>query len=253
MSAIIGYGNLIESATITTGGVWSGSYPANNVKNRYLGVFARNTDGNGALYIDLGSAQTIGLIGVAGISLAASASVSVRWSTDGWSSYTWVQTAQPQTDYGVGSSYFVVVSNVSARYWSIGFGAPPGNHDIGRVFIGSKFAPTYPLSFGASLGRESRTTRDESIGGTRFHRARPSRRTLTGSFDYLSDDEAHTWRSIQGSLDISNEAVLIWDDTDTSNKRVDRNMLCNLDELDSIEFPYASERKVGIRLSEVIA
>jgi len=255
MTTAVGYNNLIDSATISTGGTWSGTYPVSNVQNRFLGVFARTTGGGPSIYMDLGAAQTIGIIGIAGISLAANTSIGVRYSTDNWGSSTWVTspTYIAQSDYGIGSSFFVVVPDISARYWSIAFSFASGQCDIGRVFIGPKFMPQYGLSFGASMGLEVRTNRAETDGGARFHRTRTLRRVFNGSYDYLSDAEGHAFRAVQAALDISGEAVLIWDHADTSDKRTDRNMLCNLDELDAMEFPYAAHRKIGLKASEIIA
>jgi hypothetical protein len=121
------------------------------------------------------------------------------------------------------------------------------------VFIGQRFKPEDGLSFGAELGFEDRTDVAESSGGARFAVARTPRRTLKGAFDYLSDDEAHTWRGIMRTYGRHSEYVLIWDDADTSNKREDRNMLCNIDELSAVEFPQSTIHKVGLQFSEIIA
>lgn len=254
MSVVIGYGNLVDSATVSTYGTWSGTYPATNVQNRFLGVFGRATSSAGAgIYLNLGSAETIGVIGLAGMVVPGDTLFSIDASNNNWASSVSVLVNQAFDQYGGGSSWFYTFEDLTYQYWRILFSAGTGQFDIGRVFIGPRFKPEYGLSFGASIGREVRTSRAETDGGARFHRTRTARRIITGSMDYLGDNDAHSFSSVQSSLDISNEAVLIWDDTDTSTKRAARNMLCNLDELDAIEFPYATVRKVGIKISEIIA
>jgi hypothetical protein len=224
------------------------------VQNRFLGVFGRATSSAGAgIYLNLGSTQSIGVIGLAGIVVPSDTTFSIDASSNNWGSSVSIATGQTLSAYGGGSSWFYTFSSLSYRYWRVLFSAATGQFDIGRVFIGPRFKPEYGLSFGASIGREVRTSRAETDGGARFHRTRTSRRIITGSMDYLGDDDAHSFSAVQEALDISNEAVLIWDDTDTSTKRAARNMLCNLDELDAIEFPYATVRKVGIKISEIIA
>lgn len=256
MGVVIGYGNRIDSATLTGGNI-SGSYPVTNVQNRFLGIYTRSTANYFTITADFGADVSIGCAGVIASTMNAvsGVTVAVQASTNNFLSVAATPASENHDLYG-GVDHFFTFAELSYRYWRFTFtmaSPPPAGINIGRVFLGPRFAPEYGLSFGASIGRESRTTRDESIGGARFHRARTSRRTVSGSLDNLSDDDAHAWRAVQAALDISNEAVLIWDDTDTTTKRADRNFLCNLDELDAVEFPYASERKTGLRVSEIIA
>ena len=254
MTCVIGYNNRIDSATVTGGNI-AGGYPVTNVQNRFLGVYTRSTANYWTIVADFGTATSLSCAGVIATTMGAGVTVGVQGSTDNFVSSI-VNVASENHDNHGGADHFFTFPPVSYRYWRFTFSMaspPPAGINVGRVFLGSRFRPEYGLSFGASLGRETRTGRQETDGGARFHRTRGTRRIVTGSFDYLSDDEAHEFRAVQSALDISNEAVLIFDDTDTSTKRADRHFLCNLDELDAIEFPYASERKVGIRMSEIIA
>ena len=253
MTAVIGYGNLIDTATLSTTGTWSGSYPIANIKNRFLGIFAQCTSSSGVITMDFGDLVSVGVVGLVGPSLPGDTVFSIDASHNNFGTVVNVSGSQQFDYYGGGDDWFYTFENLDYRYWRISFSASSGPFSIGRVFVGPRWTPELGLSFGAALGREVRTSRTETDGGARFHRSRTSRRTVTGSFDFLTDAEGHEFRYVQSVLDIYNEAVLIWDDTDTSTKRGDRNMLCNLDELDAMEFPYADLRKIGIRMSEIVA
>jgi hypothetical protein len=238
MSAVIGYGNLIESSTLTTSGVWTN---LNNIKNRFFGVQASTTNTATSFDIDLGSAKDIAVIGIADCVLPQITWWSVRYSDNAFSSSTEIVAPTSSAAYGGGSSFFFTFPTSTHRYWRISLALDSGS---GTTKIGR---------FGAELGFEDRTDVAESSGGARFAVSRTPRRTLKGAFDYLSDDEAHTWRRIMRTYGRHSEYVLIWDDADTSSKREDRNMLCNIDELSAVEFPQATIHKVGLQFSEIIA
>lgn len=257
MTAAIGYNNLIDSATVTGGNI-TGGYPVTNVQNRFLGIYTRSTANFFTIVADFGAATSLACAGVIATTMdgvPGGVTVAVQGSTDNFAASN-VTIASENHDLHTGPDHFFTFTPASYRYWRFAFSSaapPPSGVNIGRVFLGSVWQPQYGLSFGASIGREVRTNRTETDGGARFHRSRTSRRIITGSFDYLSDDEGHAFRAIQEALDISSEAILFWDTSDTSTKRADRNMLCNLDELDAMEFPYATTRKIGLRVSEIIA
>lgn len=253
MTAVIGYGNLIDTASLGTIGTWSGTYPVTNVKNRFLKVFARATSTSCGIYMDLGSAKSIGMMGLVGISVPSDTIIDINASTNAWSSSSTIVDNLSVAAYGSGSSIFYTFPEQSFRYWMFLLTSATGVFDVGRVFIGPRFRPGYGLSFGASLGLEDRTTRSESSGGARFHRVKTPRRTLTGEMEFLTDAEAAAWRGIMRTYGSHSEYVLLWDDADTSAYREDRNMLCNLDELSEVEFPYATQRKIGLKFSEIIA
>lgn len=254
MTAVIGYGNRIDSVTVTDPiGTYAAGYGIANVKNRFLSVPARNTAGLAYITMDLGVGNVTQCVGVAGLSITGG-TFTVKVSTDNFASsdITLVST-QTQTAYGSGTSWFATFDNPGYRYFRIVIAAGAAPFDIGRVFVGQRFRPGYGLSFGAGLGLEDRTVRDESSGGARFHVLKTPRRTLMGEFEALTDAEAAAWRSIMRTYGSHSEYVLVWDDADTSANREDRNMLCNIDELSDVEYPNATMRKVGMKLSEIIA
>jgi hypothetical protein len=127
MSVVIGYGNLVDSATVSTYGTWSGTYPATNVQNRFLGVFGRATSSAGAgIYLNLGSTQSIGVIGLAGIVVPSDTTFSIDASSNNWGSSVSIATGQTLSAYGGGSSWFYTFSSLSYRYWRVLFSAATG-------------------------------------------------------------------------------------------------------------------------------
>jgi hypothetical protein len=239
MALVLGYGNLIDSATL--GGTWTNTA---NLKTRYLAQKA--AAGAGAyLDIDLGSAQTIGLValvsetiasGTITITAGTSAGGSTLYNSGALSIYSGTDFAKSFTD-------------VSARYWRI---ATSAGGTIGRVFIGPAFKPVNNIDWNPSIAVESKTGILESLGGPEYFDERPNRRLFTGQWSWLGDAEAWTvLLAIHRSHDVSREVYLIQDDLDASY-RGSTNFLARFRTLSPIEWPYLSQHAVGVELGELL-
>lgn len=230
MAAVIGYGNLIDTATLTG---WTNNA---NLKTRYL---AEKATASGNLDIDLGSAKgigTIALIACSGVSMTISAGSTVGGS-DAYSASI--------TGYG-GVDTATTFATVTARYWRIsatGF--------VGRIFIGPRFAPEWGTDWSPSISVESRTNVIEALSGPEYFDSRPNRRVWRGHFSFLSEAEGMTWLGVQQALDVSGE-VYLFDDASSSNYRSQRNFYGRLRTLDAVEWPYRSERAVGVEVGELL-
>lgn len=230
MAAVIGYSNKIDSATLSG---WSNNA---NLKTRYL---TQKATASGALDIDLGSAQSIGLVALvacSGISMTVTAGSSVGGSN---------LYSGSVSGYG-GPDTALTFPAVSARYWRI-----TASGSVGRVFIGPRFAPTWGTDWSPSIQVESRTNVIEALSGPEYFDSRPNRRVWRGHFSFLTEAEGMTWLGVQQTLDVSGEVYVI-DDDDSTSHRDKRNFYGRLRTLDSIEWPYRSERAVGVEIGELL-
>ena len=88
---------------------------------------------------------------------------------------------------------YVLDQAVSARYWKIEIddeSNADGYVELSRLFIARGYQPTRNFGYGAKLGTMSTTSRQEAPGGTRYHDREASRRTISGSIQYVPEDEA---------------------------------------------------------------
>lgn len=237
MTLVIGYGNLIDSATLS--GTWTNTA---NLKTRYLAQKA--SAGAGAyLDIDLGSAKAIGLVALVAdtlsggtVTITAGATVGAATFSTGalavYSGQDFAHTFTPQT----------------YRYWRITVSAAGS---VGRVFIGPRFRPGYGAGFGSTAQIESLTKVSETLGGMTFFDQRPNRRVWQGKLEWLTDAEGYAWQQIQRDQDVWGEAYLIEDDTDTTYRGL-RNFYGRLRNLSAIEWPYATTRATALEIAELL-
>lgn len=237
MATVIGYGNLINTATLA--GTWTNTA---NLKTRYLAQKA--TAGAGAyLDINLGSAQSIGLVALLAETLAGGTVTITAGAAQGATTYN----SGALSVYS-GADFAHTFAAVSHQWWRITVSAAG---TIGRVFIGPRYRPAYNIDWSRSIQIESRTQVSESLDGQEFFESRPSRRVWRAKFSWLNDAEAFQWYAIQQAQDVSGEVYLIDDDADTTY-RGQRNFLGRLRTLDAIEYPYLSTHAVGLEIAELL-
>lgn len=239
MACVLGYSNLIDSATLS--GTWTNTA---NLKTRYLAQKA--TAGAGAyLDIDLGSAQSIGLLALVSTSITTGTITITAGTSPGGSTLYNSGALSIYTGTDFAKSFTVV----SARYWRI---ATSAGGTIGRVFIGPTFKPTNNIDWNPSIAVESKTGILESLGGPEYFDERPNRRIMTSQWSWLTDAEAYNvLLAIQRSHDVSREVYLILEDTDTSY-RGSTNFLARFRTLSPVEWPYLSIHSCGIELGELL-
>lgn len=237
MATVIGYGNLIDSATLA--GSWTNIA---NVKNRYLAQKA--TSGTGAwLDIDLGSAKAIGLVALVAETITSGTVTITAGATAGVVNFT-----TGALSIYAGTDFAHTFATQTYRYWRITLS---GSGNVGRVFIGPRFLPAVNIDWSPALAIESRTSVSESLGGAEYFDSRPSRRVWQGKWSWLSEAEAMTWVAVQQSLDVSGEVYLIYDDADTSYRGT-RNFLGRLRTLNAIEYPYIGQYGTALEIAELL-
>lgn len=237
MATVIGYGNLIDSATLA--GTWTNTA---NLKTRYLAQKA--SAGAGAyLDINLGSAQSIGLVALVAETLTSGTVTITAGATQGATTFN-----SGALSVYAGNDFAHTFAAVSYQWWRISVSAAG---TIGRVFIGPRYKPTFGTDWSPSIQIESRTQISEALGGQEYFDARTQRRVWRGKFSWLNDAEAYQWYAIQQAQDVSGEVYLIEDDADTTY-RGQRNFLGRLRTLDAIEWPYANQHSVGLEIAELL-
>lgn len=238
MAAVIGYGNLIDTATL--GGTVTNSA---NVKTRYLAQKA--SAGAGAyLDIDLGSAKSIGVV-AAIAHTQASGTIRVQGGASAGSGSAYDSTALAIYS---GSDYAITFTPASARYWRITFSAAS---TIGRVFIGPRFKTATNMDWNPSFSRESRSVIGEALSGMEFGDKRNSRRVWRGAFSWLTPAEADAFDTMQEAADITDEVYWIEEESDVTY-RGKRWFLGRFRQLSPIEYPYLNIHKVGIEIGELL-
>lgn len=235
MATVIGYGNLIDSSTVS-GTVTNTA----NIKNRYL---TQKASGAGYIDIDLGSAQSIGA--VAAISITYTGTIRIQGGSAAGSSSAYDSTAQAI----YGQDHAVTFPSVSARYWRITFS---GSGGVGRIFIGPRFAPVNNIDWNPTLAVESKTAVAEALGGPEYFDIRPNRRVWQGKYSWLSDSEAYgQWLPVQRAMDVSGEVYLFSDSTETIYRN-QKWFYGRLRSLSPIEYPYLNQNSAAVEIGELL-
>lgn len=215
--AVIGYNNLIGSATLS-GGDWATGGAAStldNLKTRYLRQYAVSDGASNAatqFTIDLGATQTIGVIALCNHNLtAATGQVTITGAAD--SGFTQIAWRGNNMQVYAGQDFAVALPDaVGAQYWKVEIldaSNAAGYVKLGRVFIGPAFAPLQGIEFNSSLAVESRAGINDAWSGMEHFELRRNRRVWRGQFSHLNESEACTWIGIQQSNDTSGEVYLV--------------------------------------------
>ena len=217
-TTVIGYGNLIDSATLA-GGDWAtgaASSTLNNLKTRYLrqpAVSDGATTAATQFTIDLGSEKSIGLIALCTHNLTVgTAQITITGSNLSDLSGEIAWRGNNMLAYAGGDFAYALPPNIAARYWMVEItdtSNAAGYISIGRVFIGPAFVPLQGLEFGSSVGVESRAGINEAWSGMEHFEQRRNRRVWRGQFNHLLEAEANEWLSVCRSNDTSGEVYII--------------------------------------------
>lgn len=217
-TTVIGYGNLIDSATLA-GGDWqtgAGANTLNNLKTRYLrqpAVSDGATTAATQFTIDLGSEKTIGLIALCTHNLTVgTAQITITGSNSSGFTTEIAWRGNNMLAYAGGDFAYALPPNIAARYWKVEISDTinaAGYISIGRVFIGPAFVPLQGLEFGSSIVVESRAGINESWSGMEHFEQRRNRRVWRGQFNHLLEAEANEWLALCRSNDVTGEVYVI--------------------------------------------
>ena len=107
----------------------------------------------------------------------------------------------------------------SYQYWRTDLIDPTntaGYVQLGRVFMGSSWAPDHGMLTGASIGYESRSVTTEADDGAEYHDEKRSPLVVRFNLEAQSQNEAMLKiLEMQRTLGTTGELLFIWDSADT--------------------------------------
>jgi hypothetical protein len=148
-----------------------------------------------SLVFDMGSSVACGILAALGANLTATATLRLRASdadSTGAAGDKYDSTlinAGAKAGYGAAYHWFAAAT---ARYWRLDLAdASVTTLEVGRVFLGPKWTPTYNQSYGWQVTSIDGSKVTESYGGQSFGDVRPQRRLLELSMDWNSEAEMY--------------------------------------------------------------
>jgi len=252
---MLGVNNLTDLASLS-GGSWLSGFPVTNLQSRQQGIIARSTNAttaNTKIDVNLGGAgRGVRVIGIFNHNFSSAATIQFVAYTDSTrtviaydSGAIAVEPNVFQAGYatnwddptpGTPRQYFgyektllnvkqdfiyVVPSSVERRYWTF-FIADTANTNgyvqLGRLFIGPGFEPTYNFDFGVKMGVIDNTIVKKAMDGSSFFDVKPTLRTAQFTIAHMSEIEGYqSIYDILRSSGINKEVVFIYDSADTYN------------------------------------
>ena len=244
--------NLIDQTTVS-GGSWVASLPANNIKNSRISKVARSSNAlttSTLLNIDLGATPAaVGVIALVVHNLSTSAKVRIRgddaadfatpiyesgwldvwpagvipqalleWEDDNF----WLGTISQNAIAGYRAPYTHYPQTAQTlRYWRIEMD-DTGNSDgwvqVGRVFIGKVWSPTYNMKYGVTFGYADASMSETSLTGEEFFDVRSRTREHKFELGFISKEEAFNHvLAMQQQLGTSGELLISQDRDDAPN------------------------------------
>lgn len=240
MASILGYNNLIDTATLS-GGSWEMDYPITNLQNRRLFRKAKSTSGGATISISLSASTAIGVVALCAHNLSGSATVRVQGGTFDSGAVT----VYPGHDYAVDTDGEVASS------WTITIAGNSAAVEIGRVFIGPGFKPATCVDWGFSRGFESSSNIVEALAGPEYADIRSVRRVWSGQYSWLTDAEAAEISAAMRLADISGE-VFLMARSELTTGQGDAWFLGRFRQLNPIQYPYLATNSVAVEVSELL-
>lgn len=194
---ILAWDNQGDLALISAGSE-KASLPASNVQQPHLSRQWHTLSGVTSSYLifDRGSATSCSLAALLGTNLTPAATVRWRASTLDATVQanllldTGIVSAGVKAGYGASYKTWAAVS---ARYWRVDIAdaALPDNIQVGRVFLGPSWTHDQSLIYGWQIAPLDESQVTESWGGQSYADARPKRRQIAVTLDYLSEAEMY--------------------------------------------------------------
>lgn len=288
-NAILAFPNQVDATFYTvafSNGSWEASLPLTNLRDPLISSVARSTDATLAstkFDVDLGITRNIRVAGIPAHSMSRAARVKITAATDAgftnivttidwfdvwrviypWGTLTWEDPSwwdgkitEEQAEGYPMPVVHVFTTAVTARYWRFEIddtGNADGYVDIARLFLASGYQPTYNIPVGASLGWETDTSVERSLGGAEFYDERQVRRATQFVLDVIPNDESLSGPfEMTRQLGISKQLLFVMDPDDTANLHR-RTFLATMRRLSPLEMPYVEMNQMAFELQEVIA
>ena len=212
----LGYNSKHIDATVTANSADS-FYPVSNLQDNQSIKEYRTASGTDVAYvvIDLGSAQSIDAIFVAGNmverTLAATSLTLEAHTSDSWGSPSFTTTF---TDIQNGLAYDKFASQ-SYRYWRLTLDNTGASYaGCGAIFLGTVISQ--PISFGWSIGTSSNTQVIRGLFGQIYANERNYKKYLNLPFNTLNKSEMEAILTMIKTIQISKPIWVVADETETA-------------------------------------
>lgn len=187
---LIAWDNKGDAATVTAGSSAS-THPVSNVQHPHVARHWRSASAVKSTYInlDLGSSLSCAALALLGTNLTTSATIRIRSSDTDPTATTGTEVDTGTVSAGIVTGYGGVYKTFTAtasRYWRIDLeDTTVADHlEVGRLFLGPTWTPTYGHSYGYSIGWQDVSPRDVTPGGQWYISERARRRVLQLSMDF---------------------------------------------------------------------
>lgn len=282
---LLAWQNRTDESTLT-GGSWLSTLPRTNMQDRTVQKVARSTDTattSTKFQIDLGSAQSIGVVALVVHNISVVGQVRVRGNdsavfsapayNSGWvdvwpagqipqslleweEDNFWLGTLSSSARAGYQSPYILALPTSQVlRYWLIEIDDTTnadGYIQIGRLFMAAAWTPTLNYSLGATLGYTDASPIDTSLSGAEYFDVRSRAREFELALDGLTDSEAYDYAlQIQRLAGLSGEVLVIPDSADTTRIAI-RAYLGRMVGMSPIEQVQQNRHRVSFRLRELL-
>lgn len=256
---LIGYGNLVESATLS-GGTWSTAAPRANVATWPLADTARTSSATTTattLTLDHGSATAARVLAIMGHNLSAAATVRwMRGTTSGGSDVadTGAVDAWAITPRTTGGHHVLLwqTADTWARYDTVEIddtANAAGYVEIGRLFVGPAVRPTYGQSYGLQDGLIDLSTSSRAEDGALWVAQRRTLRQVSLVMEGLALDVGDALHEMLRTHGATAEVVYLFDTADAAATQR-YGFVGTAAEMTPLEYPYYRMRKLPLRITE---
>ena len=282
---LLAWNNLSDSGTYSEGG-WTTELPVTNLSVDSISQVARTSGlgtNNTQFISDLGGSRLIYIVGLIAHNMTPDALVRIAASNDPLFATTEYQTAwldvvpvvwgsgngglwgvdgvwtgkYLETDLeGITKNFWhVPTTPVLARYWKVEMDDTlngDGFLDIGRLFIGPAWIPTYNFDVGAKLSWEDPSINSEGLDGVNFFEARTKKRVFKFDLSFLGKDEAMAQAFETQRRQGSTGQVVIIPYPDETTHQFRESFLGRIRELTPLEIRQVGFHDIGFAIEEII-
>lgn len=286
-NCLFGFPNVVDNGS-PDGGSWAADLPLDNMLSRVLAKKARSSDlatASTQFTLTLAATKRVRVIGLIAHNLSITARIRVRaalvsdfsttqydsgwgsvwpavytddattgleWEDDNW----WTGQYVPEELTGVNWNLIRIVGEaVQARYLKVEIDDQhnsAGYVEIGRIFAGPAWQPVKNMSYGASLGWETATQIEESLGGAEYFDRRTPYRVMRGSLDWLTTASGlQNAYELMRQAGVDGEILFVFDPDDTVNA-VRRQFLGRMRTLSPLEYPYCDITRMPFEIKELL-
>lgn len=193
---LIAWDNKADSAVLSASSELA-SLPASNIQHVHLSRKWHTAAGvkSASLTLDMGSSVSCGLLGVFGTNLTSAATLRLRGSNTDPTGVAGEKYDSGTVSAGVHDDFHAIYkafTEAAARYWLLDLAdtALPDNLQVGRLFLGPKWAPSPGQSFDWVPSVDDPSKVEESDGGQLYAEELPKKRRLAFALNWLDEPQA---------------------------------------------------------------